>query len=115
MVTPEFLEAHSDVMEERLRASLINPTPIETAMRQMAAAQAFDSFERLPQIKAPTLILHGDRDTIVPVGNAYVLKDQIPGAELRVFAGAAHLFTFEFPDESAAATVEFLARVPVGV
>ena len=115
ITTPEFLESHPDVLEERLRRSLVNPTPIETAMRQMAAVQAFDSFDRLPQIKAPTLILHGDRDAIVPVGNANVLKDQIPGAELRVFAGAAHLFTFEFPEESAAATVEFLARVPVGV
>lgn len=115
VTTPEFLESHGDVMEERLGASLVNPTPIETAMRQMAAVQAFDSFDRLPQIKAPTLILHGDRDSIIPVANAHVLKDRIPGAELSVFADAGHLFTFEFPEESAGAVVEFLAKVPVGV
>ena len=115
ITTPEFLESHRDVLEERLRRSLVNPTPIETAMRQMAAVQAFDTFDRLPQIKAPTLVLHGDSDVLVPVGNAHVLKDRISGAELRVFPGAGHLFTFEFPEESAAAVVEFLARVPVGV
>jgi pimeloyl-ACP methyl ester carboxylesterase len=112
--TPEFIESHGNVLEERLQTSLINPTPIETAMRQMAAVQAFDSFDRLPQIKAPTLVLHGDRDVLVPVANAYVLKERIPGAELRIVAGAGHLFTFEFPEESAAAVVEFLAKVPVG-
>jgi pimeloyl-ACP methyl ester carboxylesterase len=101
-------------MEERLRVSLINPTPIETAMRQMAAVQAFDSFDRLPQLKAPTLVLHGDRDVLVPIANAHVLKKRIPGAELRIVGGAGHLFTFEFPEESAAAVVEFLAKVPVG-
>ena len=97
VTTPEFLESHRDVMEERLRVSLINPTPIETAMRQMAAVQAFDSFDRLPQIKAPTLVLHGDRDVLVPVANAHVLKDRIRGAELHIVHGAGHLFTFEFP------------------
>jgi len=114
VTTPEFLDSHRDVMEERLRVSLINPTPIETAQWQMAAVQVFDTFDRLPQIKAPTLVLHGDRDVLVPVANAHALKERIPGAELRIVAGAGHLFTFEFPEESAAAVVEFLAKVPVG-
>jgi pimeloyl-ACP methyl ester carboxylesterase len=114
LATPEFIESQREVMEERLRASLINPTPIETSMRQMAAVQAFDSFDRLPQIEAPTLVLHGDRDVLVPVANAQILKDRIRGAELRIVAGAGHLFTWEFPEESAGAVVEFLTKVPVG-
>jgi 3-oxoadipate enol-lactonase len=114
VTTPEFLETHPEVMEERLRRSLINETPVETAQRQMAAAQAFDAYDRLPEIKAPTLVIHGDRDVLVPVENAYVLKERIPRAELHVVYGAGHLFTFEFPDESAAAVIEFLTKVPVG-
>jgi pimeloyl-ACP methyl ester carboxylesterase len=49
----------------------------------------------------------------VPVGNAYLLKERIPGAELRIVEGGGHLFTFEFPEESASSIVEFLTRVPV--
>jgi pimeloyl-ACP methyl ester carboxylesterase len=113
VTTPEFIESHREVMEERLRTSLINPTSIETSMRQMAAIQAFDSFDRLPQIDAPTLVLHGDRDVLVPIANAQILKDRIRGAELRIVPGAGHLFTWEFPEESAAAVVEFLTKVPV--
>ena len=81
----------------------------------MAAIQAFDSFDRLPRINAPTLVLHGDRDVLVPVPNARVLKGRIPGAELRVLPGAGHVFTWEFPEESSAAVVEFLTRAPIGV
>jgi pimeloyl-ACP methyl ester carboxylesterase len=112
--TPEFIEEHSDVLEERLRLSLINPTPIETAVRQMAAVQAWDAFDRLPEITAPTLVIHGDRDAIVPVANARVLRSRIPGAELHIVRGAAHLFAFEVPEESAAAVQEFLVKAPVG-
>jgi len=115
IATPEFIESHRDVLEERLQTSLINPTPIETSMRQMAAIQAFDSFDRLPQINAPTLVLHGERDVLVPVANAHVLKDRISGAELRVLPGAGHVFTWELPEESAAAVVEFLTKAPIGV
>jgi 3-oxoadipate enol-lactonase len=111
--TAEFIKSHSDVLEERLRLSLINPTPVETAQRQMAAVQAWDSFDRLPQIEAPTLVIHGDRDVLVPVANAYVLGDRIPGAELHIVQGAGHLFTFEFPEESGGAVVEFLTKVLV--
>ena len=71
IATPEFIESHSDVLEERLQTSLINPTPIETSIGQMAAIQAFDSFDRLPQINAPTLVLHGDRDSEVPTPQGY--------------------------------------------
>jgi 3-oxoadipate enol-lactonase len=114
VTTPEFLESHPEVLEERLRRSLINPTPVETAMRQMAAGQAFDAFDRLPEVKAPTLVIHGDRDVLVPVENAYILKERIPDAELHIVPGAGHLFTFELPEESATAVVEFLTKVPVG-
>jgi len=84
-------------------------------MRQMAAVQAFDSFDRLPNIEAPTLVIHGDRDVLVPVANAYVLKDPFPDAELHIVQGAGHLFTFEFPEESAATVVEFLTKAPIPV
>jgi pimeloyl-ACP methyl ester carboxylesterase len=113
ITTPEFIESHPEVLEERLRRSLINPTPVETAMKQMAAVQAFDAFDRLPQISLPTLVIHGDRDELVPVGNAHLLQERIPDAELRIVEGGGHLFTFEFPAESASSIVEFLTRVPV--
>ncbi|MFE1254738.1 alpha/beta fold hydrolase [Streptomyces fungicidicus] len=45
--------------------------------------------ERLPEIKLPTLVVHGHRDPFFPVGNAEALAREIPGARLLVLEEAA--------------------------
>ncbi|AYL39636.1 alpha/beta hydrolase [Streptomyces fungicidicus] len=45
--------------------------------------------ERLPEIKLPTLVVHGRRDPFFPVGNAEALAREIPGARLLVLEEAA--------------------------
>jgi non-heme chloroperoxidase len=46
--------------------------------------------EDLKTIDVPTLILHGDVDQIVPIGNAYRSSKLIPNATLKVYPGAPH-------------------------
>ncbi len=43
--------------------------------------------ERLPEITAPTLVVHGGADPFFPVGNAEALARDIPGATLEVLDG----------------------------
>ena len=43
--------------------------------------------ERLPEITAPTLVVHGGADPFFPVGNAEALAREIPGATLKVLDG----------------------------
>ena len=43
--------------------------------------------ERLPEITAPTLVVHGAADPFFPVGNARTLAEEIPGATLLVLDG----------------------------
>jgi len=45
--------------------------------------------ERLPEIKAPTLVVHGRRDPFFPVGNGEAIAREIPGARLLVLEQAA--------------------------
>lgn len=45
--------------------------------------------ERLPEIKAPTLVVHGRRDRFFPVGNGEAIAREIPGARLLVLEEAA--------------------------
>ncbi|MGC5240318.1 alpha/beta fold hydrolase [Streptomyces albogriseolus] len=45
--------------------------------------------ERLPEIKVPTLVVHGRRDRFFPVGNAEAIAREIPGARLLVLEEAA--------------------------
>jgi 3-oxoadipate enol-lactonase len=66
---------------------------------QLAAVSGHDTWERLPEIVAPTLVLHGDDDGVVPVDNGQMLADRIPGAALKLYEGARHLFFVERADE----------------
>lgn len=111
--TPEFLAQANPQFWQWLSATwFAAPTPWESIGKHFLAIQSFDTYERLPQIKAPTLLIHGDRDILIPAENAEVLRARIPGSQLRIVPGVAHMFFWEKPEESAAAIVEFLSSVP---
>ena len=76
---------------------------------QIAAALGHDSYDRLPQLAAPTLILTGDDDQVIPAASSEVLHERIPGARLELLAGAGHLFFLEQPERTAELLEEFLA------
>jgi pimeloyl-ACP methyl ester carboxylesterase len=41
-------------------------------------------------IKAPTLVVHGDHDPAFPLPHGHALRDAIPGAGLLILQGAGH-------------------------
>lgn len=111
-VTPGFIETDKSFLDEIIRIHLDSPTPWETFGRQFMAIQSFDTYDRLPNIQAPTLIIHGDQDLLVPAGNAEVLAGRIPNSQVRIIPGVGHCFFWEKPAESGEAIVEFLSSVP---
>ena len=86
-------------------------TPMHTFMRQGQAIGGFDSFTRLGQIKSPTLIIHGDDDSIVPYPNADVLQGAIAGSKKHTLKAAGHMFFWEVPEETVRVAGDFLAAV----
>jgi 3-oxoadipate enol-lactonase len=75
---------------------------------QIAAALAHDTYDRLPQIDCPTLILTGDGDRVIPAASSEVLHERIPESRLEVVADAGHLFFLERPEESVRLLEDFL-------
>lgn len=63
------------------------------------------------QITAPTLILQGEEDTLVPPEVARALQEAIPGAQLILYPGLGHTPHEEDPAKTAAAVRAFLAGV----
>ncbi|NMO01631.1 alpha/beta hydrolase [Gordonia sp. TBRC 11910] len=64
-------------------------------MLQSAAATTWRDPGRLSRITAPTTILHGTDDPVVPVSNARTLARLIPGARLTALPGVGHLVPYE--------------------
>jgi pimeloyl-ACP methyl ester carboxylesterase len=74
---------------------------------QRAAARAHDVGARLAAIAAPTLVLHGDQDRILPLDNGRRLAHGIAGARFVPVVGGAHAFPTDVPG-SARELVSFL-------
>jgi pimeloyl-ACP methyl ester carboxylesterase len=66
----------------------------------------------LPRIAAPTVVLWGERDALIPLEHGRVLRQRIPGAELRVVEGAGHLVALDAPAAFAEALRAAGARIP---
>jgi pimeloyl-ACP methyl ester carboxylesterase len=72
------------------------------AADQRAIVRELPALERrLGAITAPTTIVAGGRDRIVPLASARALADAIPGAELVVLAGENHLLVQRDPERLA--------------
>lgn len=112
LCAPAFIEGSRGFLEEMLRSGFENATPLDTVMKQMVAISQFNASDRGSEIKAPTLVIHGDIDLLVPPANGKALAEKIPGAELHLLPATAHMFFWERPQDAAAAITEFLARVP---
>ncbi|MGD9762350.1 MAG: alpha/beta fold hydrolase [Candidatus Binatia bacterium] len=65
---------------------------------------------RLHRIKAPALIVNGEKDRVVPVAHAEAFQQRIPRAQLKVVSGAGHALPLERPDEFSAIVLDFLTR-----
>jgi pimeloyl-ACP methyl ester carboxylesterase len=81
-------------IEQRLRFP-IEPAPYSA---QLAAAFGHDAHGRLGEIRAPTLVVHGTEDRMVPPANAELLAQAIPGGQVLLGDGAGHLYFTDAPD-----------------
>ncbi|HKK28904.1 MAG TPA: alpha/beta hydrolase [Alphaproteobacteria bacterium] len=69
--------------------------PAGTSRHLLASIASGDGrVEHLPGITAPTLVIHGKEDPLVPVGCGQDVADTIPGTDMLVIAGMAH----DYPD-----------------
>lgn len=95
---PGWTDEHPTKYDDLLRRRLEHPTPTEAWQHQFAACEAFlNDGADVGSITAPTLVVHGDADRVVPIGNAHLLTEVIPGARLALFEGAGHLVSIESP------------------
>ena len=77
-------------------------------LAQVEGIFSWESFDRLPQIKAPTLVIHGETDRLVPPGNGRILAERIPGARLVMLPSVSHMFFTDRAEESNQIIIDFL-------
>jgi 3-oxoadipate enol-lactonase len=70
-----------------------------------------DTLPRLGEIQVPTLVATGDADVSTPVAAAQLIANAIPGAVLKVLAGAPHMAPYEKPELFNPMVMEFLRSI----
>ncbi len=83
------------------------PRP-EAYTPQLQGIISWESYSRLSGVTAPTLVIHGENDRLVPPGNGKLIAQRIPGAKLVMIPHASHLFTTDQPEAAQHAILEFL-------
>ncbi|MBI2930648.1 MAG: alpha/beta hydrolase [Planctomycetes bacterium] len=63
---------------------------------------------KLSDVRAPTLILWGERDAVIPLRSGKILARLIPGARLEVIPGLGHIPHMERPERVTRRMLEFV-------
>ncbi|MFL5322484.1 MAG: alpha/beta fold hydrolase [Myxococcaceae bacterium] len=96
--------ARAEIVREARRI-----TPGEMG-RRLKDILSTELMSELSKLSTPALIIHGDRDRVVPLRSAEKVARAIPGAELVIIKGAGHLPYMSHPDAFNAALDGFLQK-----
>jgi pimeloyl-ACP methyl ester carboxylesterase len=99
---PGFAVGHPDALDELARQVLRRPTPRALVFQQLRAISGWSGAPRVRRIVAPTVVVHGSDDPLVPVGNGMRLAQLIPGSAYVELPGVGHIVPWEAPDRLSA-------------
>jgi len=109
ITAPGFAAREPAAIEALVALAEAQPTPEAVFARQLAAILASRRMSRLGAITAPTLVVHGTDDPLVPPANGAALARAIPGARLVELPGCGHLPMWECPARLADVLIDFLS------
>ncbi len=108
-IATDYLDTHAAEVDDYVAWRIAHAQPLDAYQRQLGAAVAHNTEDRLSNLRMPVLILHGGQDRVVPTGNAARLGAKIPGARVHLFPEAGHLFLWEAAGAANRVLIEFLS------
>ncbi len=97
-VDPEMVEAHVQLTKERAHLGRQNTRAFVQASRSIGFRMADPRFwSRVAAVRAPTLVIHGSLDRLIPVSAAIELGRRRPDWELKILEGVGHVPMMETP------------------
>jgi pimeloyl-ACP methyl ester carboxylesterase len=104
MYTPQWLASHPGPYH-----TLGDPgMPAHARRRHLVASNQHRAWDLLPEIGAPTLVVHGTDDLLNPTANAPLLADRIPGARMHLIPDGRHAYFEECRDQAGPLVLDFL-------
>jgi aminoacrylate hydrolase len=100
--TKDYRETHRGDVEAFYKLAWATHAKLPEFVQLCMARHNFEGTHRLGDVKAPTLVLIGEADTVGSnhVAQSKVLAERIPGAEMKVLKGQSHGFFWQAPEET---------------
>ena len=98
-------------IDEDIRARANLHPPLRSVLSQLFGILCWSSYGRLPRLRLPVLVIHGDQDHMLPPENGRIVARRIPGAEFVLVPQAGHILATDQPELSLEILGRFLARV----
>jgi 3-oxoadipate enol-lactonase len=108
--TKGYLDKHPETIANMIESRRSRPIDTTGFTHRMKAAQEHNTYDRLGQIRCPTLVITGKDDALIAADNSRVLAERIRGAELVILEPAGHCFWLEQPEASRDAIAGFIRR-----
>jgi 3-oxoadipate enol-lactonase len=109
---PNYMQTHPEELDRIVRNNAEKPLSLETYLYQLNAINRYANGEgitdKMDQIGKPTMVIHGDRDPLVPYPNGQHLAAHIKGAQLLTYPGVGHLPPIEATARFNADVMDFL-------
>ena len=110
-VFPLFHEVPDWYLDARVRDAALMPADVWR--ESIAGLTASPAPTDIGTISVPTLIIWGDHDGLLTLGDQKVLAERIPGSTLLVYEGVGHLVLWEQPAHVAADITAFIRTLDV--
>jgi 3-oxoadipate enol-lactonase len=91
IMSPAYLGTHPGVLDQIAEVAQHSPFTPESYQRQLGAVLSGGVGAQVGNIIAPTLVIHGDADPLIPPQNGDYLARSIPGARHIVYHGIGHV------------------------
>jgi len=108
LYSDDFVKSNLDLMKDAKRRMLKAPIKADAYKRQLRAILKFNTGRRLKDIKAPTLVIHGKKDIVLPPENSEIIANLIPNAKLQYFEKSGHTLFSHKPEKTVKAVLKFL-------
>lgn len=108
--TKGYIAKHPEIVTSMIEARRTRPIDSTAFPHRMKAAMEHDTFDRLGEIRGPTLVITGKDDALISWENSRLLAQHIEGAEEVILEPAGHCFWLEQPEQSHAAIAGFISR-----
>ena len=108
--TKGYLEKHPEIIANMIESRRSRPIDTAGFTHRMKAASEHNTYDRLGQIRCPTLVITGKDDALISWENSRILSGRITGAQEVILEPAGHCFWLEQPEKSRDAIAGFIRK-----